>query len=118
MVLSKLPGSLPSSFLYKENYAYFQSFDIVRICYNNGQVEVSKLLSSVFNTLLDNVEFLKIKPKDSRLFQAADLVATLRLLQIKLEKNELSRAEELFFINHRNIRKNYIKILEEKTRRI
>ena len=99
----------------REHYEFFQSFDIVKIYYDNGQVEVSKLLSSVFHTLLDNVEFRRVKPQDYRLFQAADFVATMKLLQIKTEKNELSNAEEYFFGNKKVIRKKYLKILEDKT---
>lgn len=99
----------------REHYEFFQSFDIVKIYYDNGQVEVSKLLSSVFHTLLDNVEFRRVKPQDYRLFQAADFVATMKLLQIKTEKNELSNAEEYFFGNKKVIRKKYLKILEHKT---
>ncbi len=102
-----------SSFI-RENYAFFQGFDYVKIYYDNGQVEVSKILSSVFNSLLERVEFKKVYPSDYRLFQVADFVCTFKLLEIKLEKHELSRAEETFFENARNIRKNYLKVLESK----
>ena len=67
---------------------------------------LAKLLSSVFNALLENVEFRKVYPSDYRLFQAADFIATMKLLHIKLEHNELSRAEEVFFKDHRSLRKN------------
>ena len=72
----------------------------------------------VITTLLENVEFRKVRPQDYRLFQAADFAATLKLLQIKLEKNELSNAEEYFFGNPRIIRKKYLKVLEDKERPI
>ena len=102
------------SLFIRVHYEFFQSFDIVKIYYDNGQVEVSKLLSSVFHTLLDNVEFRRVKPQNYRLFQAADFVATMKLLQIKTEKNELSNAEEYFFGNKKVIRKKYLKVLEDK----
>ena len=114
--VGKLARSL--SLFIREHYVFFQSFDVVKIYYDNGQVEVSKLLPSVFNTLLENVEFRKVRPQDYRLFQAADFAATLKLLQIKLEKNELSNAEEYFFGNPRIIRKKYLKVLEDKERPI
>lgn len=98
----------------KDHYSFFQSFDAVKIYYDNGQVEVSKLLASVFHALLENVEFRRIKPQDYRLFQVADFVATLKLLQIKLDKNELSNAEKYFFGSPKIIRKNYLRILDEK----
>ena len=38
-----------------DNYEELLSFDDVKLYYDNGQVEVSKILSSVFNTLLPYV---------------------------------------------------------------
>ena len=98
----------------RENYTFFTGFDLVKIYYDNGQIEVSKLLSSVFNALLENVEFRRVLPSDYRLFQIADLVCTLKLLELKTEHHELSKAELLFFEDERNIRKNYLKRLSEK----
>lgn len=98
----------------RENLQYFLSFDIVKIYYDNGQVEVNKILSSVFNVLLDNVEFRKVMPADYRLFQVADLVCTLQLLELKLENHSLSNSEKLFFENERTLKKNYLKPLTQK----
>ena len=42
------------------HYEYFLVFDDVKIYYDNGQVEVSKILSSVFNALLPNPIFRKV----------------------------------------------------------
>lgn len=106
--VGKLAKSL--SMFIREHYEFFQKFDVVKVYYDNGQIEASKLLSSVFHTLLENVEFRKVRPQDYRLFQAADFVATLKLLQIKLEKNELSNAEMYFFGNSKIIRKKYLKV--------
>lgn len=58
----------------RENMEFFYSYDIVKIYYDNGQVEVTRILSSVFNALLENVEFRKVTPADYRLFQVADLI--------------------------------------------
>ena len=101
--------------LIRENYVFFLNFDIIKVYYDNGQIEVSKLLSSVFNALLENVEFKRVYPSDYRLFQVADLVCSLRLLEIKLEHHELSQAERLFFESERNIKKNYLKMLSDKS---
>ena len=101
--------------LIRDNYEFFMGFDFIKIYYDNGQTEVSKLLSSVFNALLENVEFKRVYPSDYRLFQVADLVCSLRLLEIKLEHHELSQAERLFFESERNIKKNYLKILADKS---
>lgn len=98
----------------RDNLQYFLSFDIVKIYYDNGQVEVNKILSSVFNVLLDNVEFRKVMPADYRLFQVADLVCTLQLLELKLESHSLSNSEKMFFENERTLKKNYLKTLAQK----
>lgn len=99
----------------KENYAFFTNYGVVKIYYDNGQIEVTKLLSSVFVSLLENVEFKRVFPSDYRLFQVADLVCSLRLLEFKTEYHELSQAEQNFFENKRNIKKNYLKRLKDKS---
>ena len=74
----------------RENYQYFCSYDTVKIYYDNGQAEVTRILSSVFNTLLENVEFRKVYPTDYRLFQVADLMCTLKKNYLKpLSKKEI-----------------------------
>ena len=44
----------------REHYEDFLAFDDVKIYYDNGQVEVGKILSSVFNALLPNPVFRKV----------------------------------------------------------
>ncbi len=63
----------------REHYEEFLSFDDVKIYYDNGQVEVSKILSSVFNALLPNPVFRKVMPTDYKLFQVADLLCSLAI---------------------------------------
>ena len=100
----------------KENYAFFMSYDVVKVYYDNGQIEVTKLLSSVFNVLLENVEFKKVIPSNYRLFQVADLVCSLKLLELKKEKNELAHTEILFFENERTLYKKYLKPFYDKNK--
>ena len=89
-------------------------FDLVKIYYDNGQVEVTRILSSVFNALLENVEFRKVIPADYRLFQVADLLCTLKLTKLKMQKHTLSKSEMYFFDSERTLKKNYLKALEKK----
>lgn len=96
------------------HYEEFLSFDDVKIYYDNGQVEVSKILSSVFNALLPNPIFRKVMPTEYKLFQAADLLCTIELVKLKLENNLFSKSEMAFFGNIRDLRKNYIKPLGRK----
>ena len=77
-------------------------------------MEVSKILASVFNALLPNVEFRRVMPSDYKLFQAADLFCTMELVQLKVENNLFSKSEEIFFGNLRDLKKNYLKPLRRK----
>ena len=68
------------------------SFDKVKIYYDNGQVEITKIIISVFTTLLNNVELKKAYQKDYRLSQVADLVCSAKLTELKMsaKNKELS----------------------------
>lgn len=96
------------------NYEEFLSFDDVKIYYDNGQVEVSKIISSVFNALLPNPIFRKVMPSEYKLFQAADLLCTMKLVRLKLENNQFSKSEKTFFGSIRDLKKNYLKPLSKK----
>ena len=100
----------------RDNYPFFIGFDVVKVYYDNGQVEVTKLLSSVFVSLLENVEFKRVFPSGYRLFQVADLACSLKLLDIKYERHELARAEMLFFEDERTLKKKYLKPFSDKCR--
>ena len=99
---------------YIEKKQDFLSFHDVKIYYDNGQVEVNKILSSVFNALLPNPIFRKIMPAEYKLFQAADLLCTLELVKLKLENNMFSKSEKSFFGNIRDLKKNHLKPLGKK----
>ncbi len=98
----------------KSNYEFFLGYDLVKVYYDNGQIELNKILSSVFNALLDNVEFRRVLPKDYTLFQVADMVCTLELAKLKMKGHALSKSELFFFQDERTLRKNYLKPLHHK----
>ncbi len=98
----------------REHYEEFLSFDKVKIYYDNGQVEVSKILSSVFKALLPNPIFRKVMPSQYKLFQVADLLCTLTLVKLKLENHTFSKSEMTFFGSVRDLKKNYLKPLSKK----
>ena len=98
----------------REHYSFFLAFDRIKIYYDNGQVEVTRILSSVFNTLLDNVEFRRVIPSEYRLFQVADLICTMTLEELKMDSHCLSKSELSFFQDERTLKKNYLKPLKAK----
>ena len=77
-------------------------------------MELTKILVSVFNTLLNNVEFNKVIPSDYKLFQAADMLCTLELLALKSERKMLSKSELAFFKSAKELNKSYIKAIRKK----
>lgn len=92
----------------KEKYDELLSYDVVKVYYDNGQVEVSKIISSTFNALLQNVEFRKVLPSDYKLFQVADMLCTFELLNHKIEKGTMSKSDKYFFGNEKCLKKNYL----------
>lgn len=108
----KLSKQLSS--IIKNHLDYFQSFDAIKIYYDNGQAQVRRLLTSVFGILLDNVRFKTVSPSNYRLFQVADLICTLKLISLKFEKKISSKAETGFFANAKEFKENYTKSLKSK----
>ena len=102
------------SIFIRDHMEWFFSFDHVKVYYDNGQIEVNKILSSVFNALLDNVEFKRVLPKDYRLFQVADFMCMMTLLRLKCEHKSLSKTEMAFFEDERVLKKQYLKRIKEK----
>ena len=102
-----------STFL-NEHMIDLMNYDRIVIYYDYGQRELTHVLVSVFNTVLNNVEFRKVSPADYKLFQAADMLCTLELLALKLEKKMLSKSELTFFTSERNLNKSYLKVMKKK----
>lgn len=86
----------------RENDVYLNSFENIIVFYDNGQIELTKILSSVFHTLYTRLEFRKVQLVDYKLFQVADLICTMELLAEKTAKNDFTRSEKDFFDNVRN----------------
>ena len=111
--MSEKLSKIISSFIQK-NYDWFLNNGSVKIYYDNGQVELSRVLSQVFSTLMKNAEFKRVEPERYKLFQVADLLCAFELIRLKLEEEKLSKSECLFFGNIRDLKKKYIKPLERK----
>lgn len=109
---SKLSRNLAETI--KSNSDFFNSFDEIVIYYDNGQVELTKIITSVFNVFFSNVEFRKVQPIDYKLFQVADLLCSLELLSLKAEAKSFSKSETEFFGNIRDFKKNYLKPMLRK----
>ena len=103
---------LISRFL-RNHYEELLSYDKVKIYYDNGQIEISRILASVFTVLLPEVEIKKVTPSDYRLFQTADMFCSMELIRLKMDAAALSPSELEFFGNVRDMKKNYLNPLEK-----
>jgi len=89
-------------------------YDRIMVYYDYGQMELTNILVSVFNSILSNVVFKKILPANYKLFQAADMLCTLELLALKSETKMLSKSEIIFFKSPKELYKSYLKAIQKK----
>ena len=98
----------------KEHLAYFHAFDEIIVYYDDGQVELTRILTSTLTALLSNVSFRLVKPSNYKLFQLADMLCTLELVATKFQANNPSRSELDFFHSYRDFTRNYLKVIRKK----
>lgn len=98
----------------RDNQMFFSDFDSVILYYDNGQYELNKILNMVLATELSSYDIRKVMPNEYRLFQVADLICTLELLEIKIQTGSLSRSEELLFHSKRDLKKDFLKGIHKK----
>lgn len=95
----------------------FGGFDSLKVYYDCGQKPITNLLHKFFaewHTV--PVEFAQaVEPRRYKLFQIADLVCTLKLLETKLQMNlPFSNSEMRFFGGPRNFKRNYLRFVKGK----
>ncbi|MCD8021892.1 MAG: DUF3800 domain-containing protein [Lachnospiraceae bacterium] len=93
---------------------YFCGFDKIIVYYDNGQNELGVILNAVLSSCFSNVEFRKASPQKYRLLQAADFICTIELMKVKREEKRLSRSEEKFFYKPQELKKVFIRSVENK----
>lgn len=94
----------------------FQSYETIKVYYDNGQQIVTNALKSSIGYALskDAVVYRDAQPKDYRLEQTADLMCTIELTALKFDAGEDTATDRKMFKNRRDFRKNYLKILRRK----
>lgn len=102
------------SFFLRNNLDFFLDFDRVIVYYDNGQRQITRMLNAVLATELTDFEMRKVSPVNYRLFQAADLICTLTLLQQRYDENRLTRSDLLLFHSRNDLRKDFLKRIKEK----
>lgn len=82
--------------------------------YDNGQHELNRILNTVLATELADYETRRVLPNDYKLFQVADLICTLELLEQKIQDRDLSKSEQLLFHSKRDLKKDFLKGIHKK----
>jgi hypothetical protein len=93
---------------------FFHAFDETIIYYDNGQIELTHIITSTLTTLLNNISLRKVKPSDYKLFQLADMFCTLELVAMKFDRKSTSHSEIVFFHSKRDFKRNYLKEIRKK----
>lgn len=95
---------------------YFQSFDNVKVYYDDGQNIVTNALHHAFNYALarNGVVYLQSSPTDYVLEQAANLICTIEYLAVKYANQISTPTDQRFFGGSDNFKRNYLK----KTRKL
>ena len=92
-------------------------FSRFKVYYDCGQTPVTNMLRSTFRPRpgLD-IEFAQaVRPEQYKLFQVADMIATLKLVELKIEHGEpMTESEYKFFGGVRNFKRNYLRFVKAK----
>ena len=93
---------------------YLSQFDRIIVYYDNGQTDLTRIISSVFFSIFANVEMRRVRPADYKLFQVADLVCTMEMIHDKEVHNSMTRTELDFFNGRQSFKKDYYRKIVKK----
>ncbi len=102
------------SLFIRTNLPFFQSFDNIILYYDNGQKQITRMLNNVLATELKEYDVRCVLPKDYKLFQAADLICTLELIDAKCKSGDLTKSEIAIFHSKRDLYKQFIRPIKKK----
>ena len=88
-----------------------------KIYYDCGQTPVTNMLRSTFKERSGlDIEFAQaVRPERYKLFQIADMIATLKLVELKIDHGDpMTESEYKFFGGVRNFKRNYLRFVKAK----
>ncbi len=100
-----------------DNLDFFQSFDKVKIYYDDGQQTITNALHAAFEYEFSRQALLykNASPKEYRLSQVADYLCTLELTALKFDAHEITATDEAFFgLSAATFKRNYLKKARKK----
>lgn len=103
--------------LLADHLGWFQSFDAVKVYYDDGQQTISRALHAALEYEISAQALLyrKASPQDFRLSQVADYLCTLELAALKFDANETTATDEAFFgLSATTFKRDYLKKAHRK----
>ena len=99
-----------------DNLSFFQSFDKVKVYYDDGQEMVAHALHAAVEYVLtrDSLLYRRTRPTEYVLSQAADLICTLELTACKYANKEATNTDNKFFGASRDFKNNFMKAIKRK----
>ena len=100
-----------------DNLSFFQSFDQVKIYYDDGQRTISNALHAALEYELSKhaVMYRDASPADYRLSQVADYLCAIELIGIKFDAHEINATDEKFFgLSATTFKRDYLKKARRK----
>ena len=92
---------------------YFKKCDEVVVYYDNGQLPIKYTIQTLFSLLFENFEMRKVLPIDYRLFQSADMLCTLYLINEKFQNHPISKSEKYIFSSKRDFYRQFFNSIAE-----
>ena len=94
-----------------DHLEHFQSFDQVKLYYDDGQGALSKVLHSAIEYAISKgaCVYRDAHPQDYRLSQVADYVCGIELTALKYDAKESTPTDEIFFGGSTSFKKNFLK---------
>ena len=116
--LDKLAGTMRRdlvNFLF-DNLAELQSYDMVKVYYDNGQHSIAESLHRAVEYALskDAVVYRSAQPSEYRVSQAADYICTMELTAIKYAEHTATATDEKFFGKWSDFKKGIFKETRKK----
>ena len=91
------------------NNSYLKDVKKAILYYDNGQNEITQILNVTMAISFSDHETRKINPLDYKLFQVADLVCAIELINEKIKTKDLTKSEGYIFHSKSDFKKDFYK---------
>ncbi len=97
------------------NIEWLQSFDVVKVYYDDGQQIVTKAIHNAIEYVLakNAIIYRDAKPSDYVFLQVADYICTLELTAVKFQDHNATKTDETFFGQWGAFKRNFLKKLRK-----